>query len=120
MCYGCKHMARAMNHWSLACHRTFCAHVSSIHRSIFASILTSYVIISALQCLVIAVLDPHLKSTWVWSDGVSCGLFFQRIKGEGSLDILSSYPSSYYHVFRSMCAESRWQSQRPEGYSIVQ
>ena len=109
---GASTWQREMNHWSLninwslTWHRTLCAHVSSIHRSIFTSIITSYIIIHALQCLAIAMLDPHLKSTWVWSDGVSCGLFLQRIKGEGSLHILSSYPSSYYHGFRSMCTES--------------
>ena len=77
MCYWCERLWLLGNHWSLACHRTFCAHVSSFHRYIFASILTWYIIISALQCLPKeTIFDPCSKSTWVQSDGVSWGLFF--------------------------------------------
>jgi hypothetical protein len=54
--------------------------------------------------------DPHLKSTWVWSDRPSQGPFFWRIKGEMSFQILSSY----HPHFLTIMSSDQW-AQNPDG-----
>jgi hypothetical protein len=51
--------------------------------------------------------DPHSKFTWVWSDRALHGLFFQRIKGEMFLWILSSYNPHFLTImFSDQCAQN--------------